>query len=1063
LPAFIALAAILCGGIYSIQRIPLDALPDLSDAQVIIHARWNGQPPAIIEDQVTYPIVTRMLGAPRVKSVRAQTMAGDSFVYVIFKDGTDLYWARSRVLEYLRQLSGRLPAGVTPVIGPDATGSGWVYEYVLLDRGGSRNIADLRAIQDFRLRYALEAVPGVAEVASIGGFVRQYQVKLDPARMFALGISLQTVIRKIRENNGEIGGGVIDMSGAGYMVRGLGYIHSLPDLGKIAVAYHNGTPVLLRDLGQVTFGPAPRSGAADWNGEGEVAGGIVIMRSGENALAVITRIKRKLAELRGTLPPGVEIAAGYDRTGLIEGSIGTLRRALVEEALIVSLVTIVFLLHFRSALIPILSIPCALLASFIPMYLFGISANIMSLGGFILAVGVLVDASIVIVENGHRRYSDYLAGARVRSADPGARDRERVLIDSAREVGRPIFYSMMIIAVSFLPIFLLEAQEGRMFRPLAYAKTFAVIASSIAAVTIAPILMVLLTGNRFRTESENPVSGFCRRLYLPVVRWCLGHRGLTIAANAAMVAAAAPLLFLIGSRFMPPLYEGSILYMPSAAPGISMHSAASLLKKQDMILRSFPEVRSVFGTVGRSDSATDNAPTDMFDTTIMLRPRSEWPPGVTYSRLLRDMDSRLSIPGLVNSWTMPVAGRLDMEATGLKSEVGLKLRGPDLNELERIGMRAARVLAGVKGAREVFAERVNQGLYADVIPDRDKIAQYGMSIAAVQSAISNAIGGRDVAATIQGRERVPINVRYLADYRSGIDALDNVLIDTPAGPRIPLGEVAKVKIASGPAMIRDDNGELASYVYLDLATTDYGGYVARAQKALGSQLRLPPGYSAEWSGNYRFALRAERRLRIIAPAAIGAIAILLYMLFGSAWDVLLLLIPCVCALAGGLIMQYMMGFDFSVAAAIGYLDLFGIAVETGVIMIVYLNEALNRRIAEGPVGNEEIRAATIEGAVNRLRPKLMTVSVVILSLTPILLEHGIGSDVLKPIAAPIIGGMITSAIYVLILLPVLFAMLKERALRRGTLVPTGDASSGHVVALAEMRVQRAHAPGPRDR
>jgi Cu(I)/Ag(I) efflux system membrane protein CusA/SilA len=789
------------------------------------------------------------------------------------------------------------------------------------------------------------------------------------------------------------------------------------------------------------------------------------MRYGENALSVIERVKRKIAQLRETLPPGVEIVAGYDRTGLIEGSIGTLRRALAEEALIVSIVTVVFLLHFRSALIPILSIPCALLASFIPMYLLGISSNIMSLGGFILAVGVLVDASIVIVENGHRRYSDHLANIRgVRSAGAIARDRERVLIDSAREVGRPIFYSMMIIAVSFLPIFLLEAQEGRMFRPLAYTKTFAVVASSIVAVTIAPILMVLLTGDRLKTESENPVSAFCRRLYLPVVRWCLAHRGVVIGANIAMAAAAAPLLLVIGSRFMPPLYEGSVLYMPSAAPGISMRSAADLLKKQDRILRSFPEVESVFGTVGRSDSATDNAPADMFDTTIVLKPRSQWPRGANYSRLLSGMNSRLSIPGLVNSWTMPVAGRLDMEATGLKSEVGLKLRGPDLNELERVGMRAAGVLAGVKGAREVFAERVNQGLYADIIPDRDKIAEYGMSIADVQSAVSNAVGGQDVATAVEGRQRIPINVRYLADYRSGVDALENVLIDTPAGPRIPLREVAKVRIAPGPAMIRDDNGELASYVYLDLATTDYGGYIARAQKALDSRLKLPPGYTAEWSGNYRFALRAEKRLRIIVPAALGAIAILLYMLFGSAWDALLLLIPCACALTGGLVMQYLMGFDFSVAAAIGYLDLFGIAVETGVIMIIYLNEALDRRIAEGPVGLEEIRAATIDGAVSRLRPKLMTVSVVILSLAPILFERGIGSDVLKPIAAPIIGGMITSAIYVLILLPVLFAMLKERALRRGTLVPAGeDGRPGHVVAIADMRGQRARTPGPRDR
>jgi Cu(I)/Ag(I) efflux system membrane protein CusA/SilA len=1060
-----ALAATICGGLYAIQRVPLDALPDLSDAQVIIHTRWNGEPPAIIEDQVTYPIVARMLGAPRVKSVRAQTMPGDSFVYVIFQDGTNLYWARSRVLEYLQQLSGRLPHGITPVIGPDATGAGWVYEYVLVDRSHRRNLADLRALQDFRLRYALEAAPGVAEVASIGGFVRQYQVRLDPARMFALGVSLRTVIRKIRQNNGEAGGGVIDASGAAYMVRGLGYIRSLSELGNIAVAYRDGTPVLLRDLGQVTFGPELRRGAADWNGDGEVVGGIVIMRYGANALAVIRGVKRRLAHLRNTLPPGVKIVAGYDRTGLIEGSIDTLGRALVEEALIVSLVTIVFLMNFRAALIPILSIPCALLASFIPMYMFGISTNIMSLGGFILAIGVLVDASIVIVENGHRRYSDHLEGVRgFRSPSAAARDRERVLIESAREVGRPIFYSMMIIAVSFLPIFLLQGREGRMFRPLAYSKTFAIVASAIIAVTVAPVLMASLSGVRLRTELQNPVSRFCRRLYLPVVRWCLVNRRLTICAIVAMTATAAPLLFMIGSRFMPSLYEASTLYMPSSAPGISMRSAVDLLKKQDRILRGFPEVKSVFGTVGRSDSATDNAPADMFDTTIMLKPRAEWPRGVGYDALLRDMNSRLNIPGVVNSWTMPVAGRLDMESTGIKSEVGLKLRGPNLDELDHIGMSVARVLAGVKGSRDVFAERANQGLYAEVIPDRDKLSQYGMSIADVHDAVSDAIGGSDVAFTVDGRDRFAINVRYLADYRSGLGALDDVLVDTPAGARIPLSEVAKVRIAPGPTMIRDDNGELASYVFLDLASTDYGGYITRAQRALDARLKLPPGYTIEWSGDYKFAMRAERRLRLIAPAAIATIAILLYMLFGSGWDVLLLLAPCVCALSGGLIMQYLTGFDFSVAAAIGYLDLFGIAVETGVIMILYLNDALNRAIARGPVGREEIHAATIEGAVGRLRPKLMTVSVVILSLAPIMFERGIGSDVLKPIAAPIIGGMITSTIYVLILLPVLFAMLKERELRRGTLVPAAEETPpGHVVALAGVRGQRVRPPGALDR
>ena len=1028
----LAVLAVVLGGGWSLMRVPLDALPDISDVQVIIHTRWMGQPPQVIEDQVTYPIVTTMLAAPNVKAVRAQTMPNDSYVYVVFKDGTDLYWARSRVLEYLQQLAGRLPAGVAPVLGPDATGAGWIYEYVLVDRSHNLSLADLRSLQDWNIRYALETVPGVAEVATIGGFVRQYQVKLGPNRMLALKVPLRTVIDRIRASNNEVGGRVLEMSGADYQILGLGYIKSLADLANIPVGDQNGTPILIRDLGVVSFGPDLREGAADWNGDGEAVGGIVVMRDGENALSVINSVKARIAQLQKSLPPGVEIKAGYDRAGLISDSIQTLRRALIEEAIIVSLVIIVFLWHFRSALIPIITIPLALLAAFIPMYLLRVTSNIMSLGGFALAIGVLVDASIVMVENGHRHLGDSLS-AHGSAATDG--ERERVLLGAAKQVGRPIFYSLLIIVVSFLPVFMLEAQEGRMFRPLAWTKTLAIASSSLLAVTIVPILMVWLIRGRIRPERENPLSRFFQALYLPVIRWCLHHRRLTIGANLAFLALTLPLAFKIGSQFMPPLFEGSMLFMPTALPGISITSATGLLQKQDRLIRQFPEVRSVFGTVGRSDSATDNAPMDMFDTTIMLKPRSEWPAGTTYESLVAAMDAKLHFPGLSNTWTMPVENRLDMELTGIKTPVGLKVQGPDLGGIQRIGSEIEEILGGVPGTRGVFAERVAQGFYINIGVNRPLAARYGLTVGDVQAAISSAIGGDNISTAIDGRARYPINVRYLADYRDDPDAIRAVLLATPSGAQVPLGEVATLSLAPGPTMIRDEDGELTGYVYVDLLSSDYGGYVARAQKALDRRLKLPPGYSVKWSGEYAFELRARRSLTMILPVVFAAIFVLLYILFGSVPETLVLLFPCVYALTGGLLLQWLLGYDFSVAVAVGYIDLFGIAVETGVVMVIYLDEALDARLANGPVDNAAIEAAAIDGAVHRLRPKLMTVAVVMMSLAPILWERGIGADVMKPIAAPIVGGMVTSTIHVLILVPVFFAMMKERALRRGALRP----------------------------
>ncbi|HYL57374.1 MAG TPA: CusA/CzcA family heavy metal efflux RND transporter, partial [Candidatus Acidoferrales bacterium] len=990
--ASIALAA---GGLWSLNRIPLDALPDISDVQVIVHTQWMGQPPGVIEDQVTYPIVTAMLAAPHVKAVRAQTMPNDSYVFVVFEDGTDIYWARSRAIEYLQQIAGKLPAGVNPVIGPDATGAGWVYEYVIVDRTHRTSLADLRSLQDWSIRYALETVPGVAEVATIGGFVRQYQVKLDPNRLLALRVPLKDVIDKIQDSNAEVGGRVLEMSGADYMVRGLGYIRSLGDLEQIAVASNNGTPVLIKDLGVVSFGPDLREGVAEWNGEGEAVGGIVVMRYGQNALNVIDGVKHKLAEVRKTLPPGVEILSGYDRAGLIGGSINTLKRDLIEEAIIVSLVIIIFLFHIRSALIPIITLPLAVLATFIPMYLLQVSSNIMSLGGLALAIGVLVDASIVMVENGYRNLSERQARAAAEAGSVAERERVRILLAAAKQVGRPIFFSLVIIVVSFLPVFMLESQEGRMFRPLAYTKSFAITFSSVLAITIVPILMILLIrGRRLRPEDRNPLSQFFQAIYRPIIGWCLRHRGLTIAINLIFLLLTIPLLFKIGSQFMPPLYEESSLYMPTALPGISIASASVLLEKQDAIIRSFPEVESVFGTVGRSDSATDNAPMDMFDTTIMLKPRRAWRHGMTYENLVAEMDAKLHFPGLSNSWTMPVENRLDMELTGIKTPVGIKIQGPEIGEIQRIGSEIEEILGGVAGTRGVFAERVSQGFYVDVSVDRAETARYGLTVGDVQRAVSSGIGGENIATTVQGRERYPINVRYLADYRDDLDKLRRVLLMTPSGAQIPLGQVARISLSSGPSMIRDEDGLLTGYVYIDLSTRDYGGYVARAKEVLASKLRLPHEYSLKWSGEYEFQLRARSRLVLILPIVFALIFILLYILFGSATEASVLIFPCLYAMTGGLVMQYLMGFNFSVAVWVGYIALFGIAVETGVVMVIYLHEALDRRLATGPIDHDAIAEAAIEGAVQRLRPKLMTVAVVMLSLAPILWEAGIGSDVM---------------------------------------------------------------------
>ncbi len=912
-----------------------------------------------------------------------------------------------------------------PAIGPDATGAGWVYEYAIVDRSHSKSLADLRALQDWYLRYQLETVPGVAEVASIGGFTRQYQVNLDPKKLFSYGVSATMVIDRVRQSTNEVGGDVLEMSGAEYMIRGVGYLRSLSDLENVSVAAKNGTPVRVRDLGTVSFGPDVRRGAADWQGKGETVGGIVVMRYGMNALNVINGVKQRFRELAPSLPPGVEIVTAYDRSWLIDESIRTLKRDLLIEAIIVSFVNIVFLFHFRSALVPILTLPIAVLAAFIPMYYLQVSSNIMSLGGLALAIGVLIDAAIVMVENGYRHLAE-------RSDQPTGDERRRILVGAAQQVGPALFYSLIIIVVSFLPVFLLEAQEGRMFRPLAWTKTLALGFSSLLSITLVPALMPLCLRGKLRPESANPAARITQAIYLPILRWCLRHWKLVIALNLVFLAATIPLYFRLGSQFMPALYEGSALYMPSAMPGISVTQAVSLMQEQDRIIHTLPEVATVFGTVGRSDSATDNAPLDMYDTTIMLKPRSQWRPGMTYEKLIHDMDEKLQFPGLTNTWTMPVQNRLDMELTGIKTAVGIKIQGTDLAQIQDIGAQVQHVLSGMSDTSSVFAERVSQGFYLNVEVNRPAAARYGLTVGDVQRVITSEIGGANIAQNVEGRERFPIAVRYQRDFRSSPQSIAQALISTPSGEQIPIAEVARISFSRGPAMIRDEDGSLTGYVYLDLATNDYGGYVSRADQLLRQKIALRPGYTWHWAGEYEFELRAKERLRIIVPVVFFVIFLLLYLVFKSATEAAVLIVPTFYAMSGGLLLQWILGYNFSVAVWVGYIALFGIAVETGVVMVVYLHEAFETRLAAGKLLSEaDLVQATIDGAVQRLRPKLMTVTAVILSLAPILWESGIGSDVMKPIAAPIIGGMITSTIHVLILVPVFFLLMKRRELRRG--------------------------------
>jgi Cu(I)/Ag(I) efflux system membrane protein CusA/SilA len=1033
-------------GIWAMTRTPLDAVPDISDVQVIVSTEWMGRSPDLIEDQITYPIVSALISTPKVKAVRGFTDFGISYVYVIFQDGTDMYWARSRVVEYLQGIRGQLPENTNPVIGPDATGVGWVFEYALVDETGEHSLADLRGFQDWHLRYWLASVPGVAEVASIGGFVKQYQVNIDPNKLTAFGVGIKDVIQAIKMSNNDVEGRLLEFSGREYMVRGRGYLTSVGDIEGVSLgASPAGTPIRVRDVAEVRIGPDMRRGVAELDGKGEVVGGIVVMRFGENALSVIEAVKAKLQEVQHSMPAGIKIVPTYDRSWLIGESIDTLRRTLIEESIVVSIVIIIFLFHFRSALIPILALPIAVVASFIPMYYLGVTSNIMSLGGLALAIGVLVDASIVMVENAYRHVSEggemgdgtsndgTAVGAVPRTVPYD--EQPAVIVRAAKQVARPIFFSLAIIVMSFVPVFLLEAQEGRMFRPLAFTKTFAMMAASLLSITLVPVLMIIfIRGRRLKPEARNPMSRLFAWIYEPILRLALRWKWAALLVNVAVIPLTVPLLFTIGTEFMPPLFEGSQLYMPTSPPGLSITESTRLLQVQDKILRTFPEVETIFGTVGRGTTSTDNTPMGMVNTTVTLKPREQWRPGMTVATLQEEMDAQLRFPGFPNVWTQPIRNRLDMLLTGIKTPVGIKILGSDLNEIQRLGGEIERTLQPIAGTRSVYAERVAQGYFADIRIDREAIARHGLMIGDVEDVIESAIGGQNITRTIEGRERYPVNVRYEQGFRDTLPDLQRVLIKTPIGAQIPLAQLAEITLTPGPAMIRDENGQLAGYVYVDTATTDIGGYVDRAKRAIGEHLKLPAGYTLLWTGQYEFQVRARERFKILIPLVFFIIFMLLYMTFRSAAEATIVMLSVVYAMTGGVILQWLLGYNFSVAVWVGYIALYGVAVQTGVVMVVYLHEALDQRLRQGgTITQRDIREATIAGSVLRLRPKLMTVSVVMAALVPILWSTGVGSDIMKPIAAPIIGGMVTSTIHVLIITPVIFYLMKTRALRRGTL------------------------------
>jgi len=1002
-------------GVWALRTTPLDAVPDLSEVQVIVFSDWEGRSPDLVEDQVTYPLVTTLLGTPRVTSVRGQSMFGSSFVNVIFEEGTDLYWARSRVLEYLSTAAAKLPEGVIPRIGPDATGVGWVFEYALVDRTGRNDLTELQSLQDWHLRYALQALPGVAEVASIGGFGKEYQVDLDPNRLAAFGISLAQVMDAVRRSNNDVGGRVLEISGTEHFVRGRGYVKRVADLENVVLDSREGTPIRIRDVGVVQLGPSERRGIAELDGQGQTVGGVVVMRSGENALDVIARVKARLQELQPSLPRGVEIVPTYDRSELIQASIHTLRRTLVEELVVVALVIAVFLLHVRSTLVPVLVLPVAVLLAFIPMRWMGLGANIMSLGGIAIAIGAMVDAAIIVVENIHKHLERWEQAGR-----PG--ERASVVITALQEVGRPIFFSLLVITLAFLPVFTLSGTEGRLFKPLAWTKTFSMGFAALLSVTLVPAVAALLIRGRIRSEDENPVSRFLVRAYDPVCRFALRFRWPVILSAGLLVVLTIPVVGRLGSEFMPPLNEGTLLYMPTAVPGISDTSAGDVLQRQDELLRSFPEVERVFGKAGRFDSPTDPAPLEMFETVVTLKPKSAWPAGMDWDTLVSRLNQAAQFTGMPNVWWMPIQTRTEMLATGVRSPLGIQVLGPDLESIELAATRVEAALQRVPGTRSAFAERIGGGHYLDFDIDRDAASRYGLRVGDVEDAIETAIGGARVTQTIEGRERFPVRVRYARDFRSSVDELRRVLVAAPSGAQIPLGQLSEVRFRTGPAMLRDEGGRLYSYVFAD-TDRPIADYVADARNAVARSVELPAGTRLEWAGQYRYLERARDRLKLVVPLTLLVIFLLLLWNSRSWVEALLVMLAVPFSLVGAFWLLYLLGYNLSVAVWVGIIALAGLDAETGIVMLLYLDLAWRQH---RPRTREEAFAAIRAGAVQRIRPKMMTVVTILVGLLPILWSQGTGADVMKRIAAPMVGGVVTSAALELLVYPALYAVWKAR-------------------------------------
>ncbi|GJD66730.1 MULTISPECIES: efflux RND transporter permease subunit [Methylobacterium] len=1013
---------VVAAGLYSVRTLPLDAIPDLSDVQTIVYTEYPGQAPQVVEDQVTYPLTTAMLTVPKSKVVRGFSFFGVSFVYVIFEDGTDPYWARSRVLEYLSAAGKRLPTGVTPTLGPDATGVGWVYQYAIVAK--QQTLAELRSLQDWVVRFGASRAEGVAEVAGVGGFVKQYNVVVDPNRLRAQGIPLSRLREAIRSSNADVGGRTVELSEFEFMVRGRGYLKSVADIENIVLKTEAGTPLRVRDIARVELGPDERRGITELNGEGEVAGGIILQRFGANALNVIEGAKQRLAEVAASLPKGTEILPVYDRSQLIEAAIDTLKHTLVEESIIVALVCIVFLLHLRSALVAILMLPVGILMALGAMHLLGIGANIMSLGGIAIAVGAMIDAAIVMIENAHKH---------LERAPPG-KPRVEILVEAAAEVGPSLFFSLLVITVSFLPIFTLESQEGRLFGPLAFTKTFAMAAAALLSVTLVPALMVLFVRGRIIPEHRNPLNRLLIWVYRPVIRVVLRAKVLTILLAVAALGLTIWPARQLGSEFMPDLNEGTLMYMPTTLPGISVTQAGELLATQDRIIKSFPEVASVYGKAGRASTATDPAPTEMFETIITLKPKAEWRPGVTLASLKAEMDKALQFPGVSNAWTQPIRARIDMLSTGIRTPVGIKIYGTDLTEMEKVARQVEAVVRNVPGTSSAYAERVIGGYFLDITPDREALGRYGLMVGDVQDIIATALGGESVTNTVEGRERYTVNVRYPRAFRSNPQSIaTEVQVPLPAGGTIPLGEVAKIQLTRGPTSIRTENGQLAVYIFVDLSGRDLGGYVAEARNAVNTEVQLPQGMSIQWSGQFEYLERAEARLKIVVPVTLLVIFLLLYLNFRRLTETLIVMLSLPFALVGGVWLMWWMGFNMSVAVAVGFIALAGVAAETGVIMLVYLDHAWDeRRAAALAAGRETTRAdlyqAIMVGAVERVRPKMMTVVAIMAGLLPILWSSGAGSEIMQRIAVPMIGGMVSSTVLTLVVIPAIYGLVKGRRL-----------------------------------